>query len=136
MPQIYHNDTPISQMPASYPASRVTHESVSVTGDGVKTFAQLFAELNALIDRSKLTRYSIVQRNGQIYQIQTFGTTENSTIIFARYSIGGTLEMYAHVMQFGTTNAYRQFHATQSQTEIQDISSSVEGNGSVITLYY
>lgn len=131
MSMLYLRNKPIGAI-----SRGVDNGSVSVTADGVKTFAQLFAELNALIDRSKLTRYSIIQRNGHIYQLQTFATTANSTITFSRFAINGSLEVYVHFMQFGTTNAYRQFHATQSQNEIQDISSSVATNGEVITLYY
>lgn len=50
-------------LPASYPASRISHESVSVTANGSKTIAQLFNELGGLLDYSKLTPWSIFVYN-------------------------------------------------------------------------
>ena len=50
--------------------------SVSVTVDGVKTYAELFAELYALIDSDKVKRNTILRLGGSIYSITAIGSSD------------------------------------------------------------
>lgn len=89
MSQLYYGDTPLSQMPASYPASRVTHESVSVTGNGSKSYSTLLNELFALIDTSKMRDTSYLRTDGanQAYIIIapfTSSTANPLEVMFSR----------------------------------------------------
>lgn len=90
MAQLYYGDTPLSQMPATYPASRVTHESVSVTADGVKTIAQLFNELGSLLDYSKLTLWSIFVYNNN-------AGAENRSFL-SRLELANSVAMFTYLM--------------------------------------
>ena len=85
MPQIYHNLDPLAQMPASYPASRVTHESVSVTADGVKTYETILNEIFSLIDNSKVTPESYFVYQAQIYRVADISTSGNRYIFIRSY---------------------------------------------------
>lgn len=60
-------------MPASYPASRITRESVSVTADGVKTWQALLEELYALLDTSKVTNSAHLVTDGNVFQLSNIG---------------------------------------------------------------
>ena len=52
--------------------------SVSVTADGVKTWAQLLRNLHGLIDFNKVNYNSVLTINKQIFHAQNFGPTEIS----------------------------------------------------------
>lgn len=60
-------------MPANYPASRITRESVSVTADGVKTWQALLEELYALLDTSKVTNSANLVTDGNVFQLSNIG---------------------------------------------------------------
>lgn len=67
-------------MPANYPASRITRESVSVTADGVKTYSQLLDSLFALIDFSKITENSVVKiSSSTVMQVYTMSVMHPNT---------------------------------------------------------
>ena len=64
--------------------------SVSVTADGVKTYSQLFDELHALIDASKIKNSSFIVSNGEVYRISRIAGTDYTFVnegINARYGI-------------------------------------------------
>lgn len=77
MAQIYYNDTPLSQMPASYPASRVILESgdsVEEAIDGLSGSCTL--QSNASGASPETAEYSI---NGNIGFVCGYFTCHNST---------------------------------------------------------
>lgn len=132
MSQLYYGDTPLSQMPASYPASRVTHESVSVTADGAKTYAQLLNELYAQISLSDITV------NSKLVVAEhpcTPATIGGSYVTFSSLYVqgGGAKAVYA-VLQ--SSSSYYSSDFTSSGTTTSNISTSVLASGKAITLYY
>lgn len=133
MPQIYYNDTPLSQMPSSYPASRVTHESVSVTADGVKTYRQLLNELFALVDFSKLNGRSFVvweNTTTDIYPLQMIESTYFYASMFVIQG-DGTLSQYSLRVESANSYIIRLRGGTT-----KNYSTDTATNGEVITLYY
>lgn len=120
----YEND----MMPSSYPASRVTHESVSVTADGVKTWATLFGELFALIDNSKTSNRSHLKVAYSATQYEVYMPTwiSPTEYMFSRvFYQGSTLMVY-----------YATISANPSFTINGSASSSKPGAGTVISFEY
>jgi len=70
----------LAYMPASYPSSRITHESVSVTADGVKTEAEILNSLYTLVDFSKVRSNTIleIEASGKFYVFNVIERTSNS----------------------------------------------------------
>ena len=116
-------------LPASYPASRVSHESVSVTADGVKTYSQLFDALFALVDFSKLTvRSMLMIDKNPFYCMEIRNGTQIVYTLFD-YNTSNNQSRGLKIIMKSTSSVY---HAQNDG----DYSASVASNGKVITIYY
>ena len=107
-------------------------DSVSVTADGVKTYATLLNELYTKIDKSKLTPCS------KIVTISQYGTMQydvvfytNSTIIASQSNVSAS-DLNTDTVILSNASTYYQYRNGSSG----DVSSTVLNNGGTITLYY
>lgn len=118
------------------PSYLPSDNAVSVTADGVKTYRQLFNELYALIDATKVTRNAkLIMTNTSgdvIYDIEriygnavTFVKTRN---IASDYLV--------ETIWFGTNSAYYLAATEASSTTFTDSTNSVPASGVTFTLYY
>ena len=109
-------------------AGEIGVETVKVTADGVKSFATLLNELYALIDRSKLTKDTVIKvvrtSETQYYHIATIRTSE---IYF-----GLATRAYCYGLEVATTSYASQYNWGSTMTEI---GSEVLPAGDII-LYY
>ena len=117
-------------MPAFFPSSRVTHESVSVTADGVKTYSQMLDAVYAAMDTSKLTYYSVLTFNKEVFNINFLDAT---TPIF-----GETLCISANRIEAKgcRVQASGSIYAVLQSSGVTNISSSVPSSGTVFTVVY
>ncbi len=117
-------------MPAFFPSSRVTHESVSVTADGVKTWSQLLDSLYASADITKITNYSLVEDSDGVL----FGITYNSAswvrFACASYSGQGATVTELIIQSNGSLRRYAR------GTTVVNESSTVVTSGTVMKLVY
>lgn len=108
--------------------------SVSVTGNGVKTYATLLNELFATLDLTKVTQHSKVVYSGNVYTIENIRSdrlvvihteaTATATDLY-KYRIESTGSQYLKI-QIDNTPAYN----------VSDFSNIVVADGYAITLYY
>ena len=113
---------------------------VSVTADGVKTNAQIFGEVAALLDYSKLTNNSALRIGNTVYRIMNINLPAN-TALFATHALIST---NVSLVQCGisTTPANCYLHAvdigsgTPPTWAYTDTSASVPTNGTVFTITY
>ena len=121
-------------MPASYPASRITRESVSVTADGVKTWSQLIDELYSLADISKVENYSVLKLNWSAngYGLYYF-VGKNSGIYQFTFTIteANSIQVNSCLLSQSGSKFITSSNGTRS-----DISSTVATSGYKLTLYY
>lgn len=126
------------KMPASYPASRITRESVSVTADGVKTYSQLLDALYALINRSKLTINTTIEvavSNDQY--ILNISTVTSSAICFGSInsaSAGSSSSLLYALKASGSIAQYCSH--SNNGNNFTNQSESVLTSGAAITVYY
>ena len=125
-------------MPAFYPASRVTHESVSVTADGTKTWGTLLNELYALVDNTKLTfktSFLVAAPTNNSYSVLSAYTSTSLT--FSRNLVATNSRMITttHYMT-ASSSAYREALFNTSGNTFSDNTSSVPASGTVLLIYY
>lgn len=111
-----------------------SEESVSVTADGVKTYAQLFDALYALIDGSKINHTSVLKAgiSGNIYIYHLVFYT-SSRYIFSYVTETGETS----VRSYDVTNGSKYYLSTHSSSIAHyDNSSQIPASGSTFTLYY
>lgn len=105
-----------------------TPEKVEVSGNGVKTRSQLFDELYALIDVTKLTPKSVLVRQTATYLVRSFDMSDlkfsNTYATNNAFSID-TIEL--------KSSASKEYVYSGSYSEV---SGSVIPSGDKITLYY
>lgn len=126
-------------LPASYPASRVSHESVSVTADGVKTYQTLLNELFALVDFSKVTvRTTFEQKAGSDFNPAFLKRKIGTTIVeFYGFTYTDASNCYAlDVTIKSTGSAFKSRVFSSSGMSTSDSSSAVATNGEKLTIYY
>ena len=116
-------------MPAFFPASRVTHESVSVTADGVKTWATLLNELYALADFTKVNNYSYIEQGAIYFKYQR---VFNNKYVFT-CTFGSE---YWMLTQYYSLDASSSTFVEYNKTTMTDASSNVAPSGTVIKLVY
>lgn len=116
-------------MPGAYPAERITHQSVSVTTDGVKTYQALLNELIALIDTSKVSGRSYLKYKDFIY-VPTYLTP--TTIQFCCSSINSQKVSVIRANLKTGTSSYDNVLGTTYTNE----STVVPTSGYTITFYY
>lgn len=107
--------------------------SESVTADGVKTWETLLNELRAKIDLTKVTIYSVLTWNGDIYSAMyidnnTLGFSLSGTSSFISGGTPATVEM---LIRSSSSQCF-----VISGTTATDISSNKPTNGTEIALHY
>ena len=120
-------------MPAFFPSSRVTHESVSVTADGVKTYSALLDQLIGAIDTNKLCPRSILVLNGHIGFPKKLNTNDWEFSSVAAYV--GHLYVNTWVAKTSGSELVAS-DTTANSTSFNDFSSTIPTSGTKITLYY
>lgn len=109
------------------------HESVSVTGDGTKTYATLLTELENLVDSNKLTPNSYIVNEttygNHIYKM--CNTTDKSFVWSSANPTFAAIRILAL-----SSHGFYEGQILASGYSGSDASSSVVGNGKKLTLYY
>lgn len=117
--------------------AKVTPASVSVTADGVKTYAELFAELHALIDFTKVNVRTKMETAGNIFHLVVlsgedmtfFNGGAGSLTGFNIYSVSIKAQSAnCHYFAFGTTTA--------PAVNAADYASNVVENGRTFSIIY
>lgn len=112
---------------------KAINETVSVTGNGVKTIAQLLNELYALVDNSKITNNATVNLGGgAVYHLIS---KSNSYLEFT-YSQAAASAVNVGDVQMGSNSKYYSGAASSSGYTRTNNSSIVIDNGKVIKLVY
>lgn len=125
------------KMPASYPASRITRESVSVTADGVKTTTTLLDELWAAADRTKISNDSFIEFDIISNRIICRFVREESTAYsFSNITESTLTDTYANFFTLKQTGSTRYIIQMSSGISHLDRSTTVMTSGWKITLYY
>lgn len=121
-------------MPAFYPASRITHESVSVTADGVKTYGQLIGAILATIDMNKVTNNSQIDIGGSIFRIVYKGspylTYSNA------YFDTGTGKSLMTVINCTYPSTVLHYAQNGDSVTPTNMTNTVVSAGTKVTLYY
>ena len=125
-------------MPAYYPASRITRESVSVTADGSKTWSTLLNSLFALIDSTKITDNTklALEVSGIKYEYPLVRNANNTIFAFSGpvdYNVNG---YYNHYYALKSTGSERWSIILTSSITRTDNSSSALTSGAVISVIY
>lgn len=118
-----------------------TDNSVSVTADGVKTYATLLNELQALVDYSKITRntalVTVVSGERTIYRL-TQNIESSSRLCFdrTRVYIPSTYKItsYTYILEPNNSHVYYAHYITNY--DFGDADASVPTSGTTFTLYY
>lgn len=96
MSQLYYNDTPLSQMPASYPASRVTTAKIAEAPANQTYAAQLTAlqtAFSSLTAEQKLRSYIvfhggyIARYSNSMYDLHTCVEVPSTGFVASQFSI-------------------------------------------------
>lgn len=123
-------------LPASYPASRVTHESVSVTADGSKTFAQMLSSLYSSIDPTKITKDSKLVYTLDSTRMNVFSFVDRSTsqyvFSYSELYVSGSVVLNNWTARIGTTSNYYWLEGSSTG----DASGNTMPSGRKFTLYY
>lgn len=111
----------------------VSDDYVEVTADGEKTWETLLNELRAEIDLTKVTIYSALTYNGDIYSALYI---DNNTLAFSSSGnvspvSGGTPATVEMLIRSSSSQCF-----VISGTTATDVSSNKPTNGTKITLYY
>ena len=114
-----------------------TDNSVSVTADGVKTFAILLNELYALIDENKVTRNTkIVRAYNGIEFVYSINRIQSNNYNFTTVR-NTTADCTTATLWFSATNsAAIEVIMTPSGTTLNPQTSTVLSEGTTFTLYY
>ena len=105
-----------------------TSEKVEVTGNGIKTRGQLFDELYALVDFTKLSPKSILVRQTAVYTVRSFDASD------LKFSNAYTTNSSFNINTVELKNvASKEYSYSGSYSEV---SGSVIPAGDKITIYY
>lgn len=118
-----------------------TDNSVSVTADGVKTYATLLNELQALVDYSKITRntalVTVVSDERTIYRLSQH-LESNGRLCFdrTRVFVPSTYKItsYTYILQSNNSHLYYAHYSTNY--DFGDADASVPASGATFTIYY
>lgn len=106
--------------------------SVSVTADGVKDAATIFAEIFAQVDMNKVTDKTTLHLGSYSYSL----LFKSSSQLEFSYTVVDT-DIKIQTTYLGTTTAWKEAHVTTGgSVTIADQSSFVPSNGSVYSLQY
>lgn len=114
--------------------NKLNHSNyVSVTADGVKTYAQLFNSLYALIDRTKLNQETKLHfKSGNITQFCRFNFLSDTAISFVIESIGS----YSILRLYYLTASSSLFQETNGGQAVVDRSSQIPTSGTIFEVHY
>lgn len=121
-------------MPAFFPASRITHESVSVTADGVKTYGTLLSDLFTLTDVAKFTPFTKIifyDTNSGYQTVYTARLLTSSSGYFYYVGILGTNVVTLEVL-LGSSPYY----VINNNGSYTDRTSTVPTSGVILKLVY
>jgi len=127
---------PVAQRPKKWICTdrdytEIPRESVSVTADGSKTYAQVLNSLYALVDFSKTTDFSLLTQTTSTYTTQyTMALRLSNQLYFTRTVITSNVPSVEELSVTGTSYFHR---ANSSYT---DVSSQVPASGTKFTIYY
>lgn len=115
----------------------VNRGSVSVTSDGVKTYAALFDELFALVDMSKVTRHAVLAiYSGIVLNVEQL---TNNSIVFAAVTPNSAnnalTAIRIEVVSSGSKFTTFTIDTTPTATA-NDLSSNTATSGNVFTIEY
>lgn len=108
------------------------NETISVTGNGLKTRAQLFNELYALVDMSKVTEKTVVNMFSGVYKI---GSISNSVLVFDLVQ-SQTNALWLEEVQMSQNSKIYNATISSSGYSRTDDSDTVIQSGRVIKLVY
>lgn len=112
--------------------TEIPRESVSVTADGSKTYAQVLGSLRTAADLSKITPGAILEEISATYKKYfKLTVTQGNQAVFERTTLS-TSVIYQEVLTVDTTGAY----IRSEGNTIIDRSSAIPTSGSKFTLYY
>lgn len=129
---------PVAQRPKVWKCTdrdytEIPPEKVSVTADGVKTYAQLLGTLRTLVDSSKVTIQSVFEEIGATYKKYYYLTAISGTqVIFARNTVSLTA-IYNEIVSIDNGSG-TYFRAEGSS--IYNNSSSIPASGVILNIYY
>lgn len=126
-------------MPASYPASRLSYESVSITADGVKTTQTVLNELFALVDLNKVNRNSVfVMTYGGIQSVCHVAQIQSSEVTFIGWTADdGTTYTDVNIFSLRQATSNRAIlRLSVSGMQRLDRAQYVAPNSMTFTLYY
>lgn len=113
-------------------ADAIINDSISVTGNGVKTRAQLLNELYALVDYSKFTEKSVLVISTTCYHM----TSYNSTHLNFSYAQAASSSLNVEEVRMSSNSSAYTGSASSSGYTRSDDSSTIIPNGMVIKLIY
>lgn len=116
-------------------------ESVSVTGNGVKTLSQLLNELQAKIDYSKITIGAVLeQRNQNEYTRYRLSQKSGQTLNFDRGRVWLTstypVTLYTFSLQPNNSHVYHMFYTEQDGVIIAADDEGTPTSDMTFTFYY
>ena len=112
---------------------------VEVVADGVKTYGALIAELDGLVNFSKLNKNTkIVIPNGSFTEVFPIVRFSDSGAYFARTMYGSSSEIDFQAIRLGDVSSARYIGGaiTSSSTGVSNSTSTVPTSGTKIILYY
>ena len=131
MAMLYLRNKPIGAI------SSVTHESVSVNADGVKTTATLLNELWAAADRTKISNDSFIEFDIISNRIICrFVREESGAYSFSNITESTITDTYANFFTLKQTDSTRYIIQWSNSISHHDRSTTVMTSGWKITLHY
>ena len=111
---------------------KAINETISVTGNGSKTRAQLFNELFALVDITKVTEKTVLNMSGDIYSLSVLSDT---SLNFDKPQTASSSLNVEEVRISSNSSAYVGTVSSSGYSRT-DASSTVIPSGYVIKLVY
>ena len=108
------------------------NETISVTGNGIKTRAQLLNELFALVDITKVTEKTVLNMNSGIHSLSSLSDT---ALIFDKTQTASSSLNVEEVRMSSNSSAYTGTVSSSGYSRT-DESSAVIPNGYIIKLVY
>lgn len=114
----------------------VNRGSVSVVTDGVKTWYQIFNEIYALIDMSKITNQTLVTIGSDIYRLTSVSHPHGLLLMGSGFGASGGV-LYAWMQRVRIHSSDSSLFNYLSNTNVaSDESNTVIPSGVIVSLYY
>jgi hypothetical protein len=111
---------------------KAVNETISITGNGAKTRAQLLNELFALVDITKVTEKTVLNMNSGIYSLSSLS---NTGLTFDKPQTASSFLNFEEVRVSSNSSAYTGTVSSSGYSRT-DESSTVIPSGYVIKLVY